>query len=53
MIITKEYLDLREVKEKLADFFVKKDVVGAKQYFLQTLQHRPDVLMEASDVTGE
>lgn len=48
-----EKAETREVKEKLADFFAKKDVVGAKQYFLQTLQHRPDVLMEASDVTGE
>jgi hypothetical protein len=41
------------MKEKLADFFREKDIAGAKAYFLESLEKRPDVLMEASDITGE
>ncbi len=48
-----EKAETREMKEKLADFFAKKDIVGAKAYFLERQSERPDVLMEASDVTGE
>lgn len=48
-----EKAETRELKEKLADFFRKKDVDGAKNYFLAVKKLRPDVLMEASDVTGE
>ena len=41
------------LKEHLAEFFAKKNYEGAKEYFLEYYQKRPDVLMEASDVTGE
>ena len=46
-------METREVKEKMADFFAMKDIAGAKEYFEQCLKIRPDVLMEASDITGE
>ena len=42
-----------EVKRNLAVFFKKGDVQGAKAYFLQCFEKRPDILMEASDITGE
>ena len=48
-----EKMETREVKEKMADFFANKDVKGAKDYFEQALKKRPDLLMEASDITGE
>ena len=48
-----EKAETREIKERLAEYFAKKDVDGAKTYFLQRRKERPDVLMEASDVTGE
>lgn len=48
-----EKAETRELKERLAEFFAKKDIDGAMAYFLQRRKERPDVLMEASDVTGE
>lgn len=48
-----EKAETREMKEQLSVYFAKKDIVGAKSYFLQKLEKRPDVLMEASDITGE
>lgn len=48
-----EKMETREIKEKMAEFFAAKDVAGAKEYFAQCLKVRPDVLMEASDITGE
>lgn len=48
-----EKAETREMKERLSVYFAKKDIVGAKSYFLQKLEKRPDVLMEASDITGE
>ena len=48
-----EKAETRELKEKIAEYFEKKDVEGAMQYFLQVKTARPDVMMEASDVTGE
>ena len=48
-----EKAETRELKEKLAEYFRKKDIEGAKQYFLAVKAARPDVMMEASDVTGE
>lgn len=48
-----EKAETREMKEQLADYFLKRDIDGAKRYFLQRREERPDVLMEASDVTGE
>lgn len=51
--IISEKMETREVKEKMADFFTNKDIKGAKDYFEQALKNRPDLLMEASDITGE
>lgn len=48
-----EKAETHEMKEKLADYFQRRDVDGAKAYFLKRKAERPDVLMEASDVTGE
>lgn len=48
-----EKAETREMKEQLATFFEEKDFLGAEKYFLQKHKERPDVLMEASDVTGE
>ncbi len=48
-----EKAETRELKEKLAQFFIEKDIEGAKEYFLTVQKRRPDVLMEASDITGE
>lgn len=48
-----EKAETRELKEKLAQFFADKDIEGAKEYFLKVQKKRPDVLMEASDITGE
>ncbi|MCM1266939.1 MAG: DUF4422 domain-containing protein [Bacteroidales bacterium] len=51
--MTDEKRETAESKEKLAAYFAKKDIAGAKAYLLQCLTKRPDVLMEASDITGE
>jgi hypothetical protein len=48
-----EKAEVTEAKRHLAEYFSKGDVAGAKQYFLSARQRRPDLLMEASDVTGE
>ena len=48
-----EKTETREIKFRMAEFFNKKDVAGAKKYFEKWLKIRPDVLMEASDITGE
>jgi len=48
-----EKAETRELKERLAEYFREKDIQGAMQYFLQVKEARPDVMMEASDVTGE
>ena len=48
-----EKMETREIKDKMAVYFKNKDVDGAKKYFEQCLKSRPDVLMEASDITGE
>lgn len=48
-----EKAETRELKERLAEYFAEKDVDGAKAYFLRRRKERPDVMMEASDVTGE
>ncbi|MDD6571485.1 MAG: DUF4422 domain-containing protein [Thermoflexaceae bacterium] len=42
-----------KLKEQLASFFEKRDYMAAKNHLLLSLKKRPDVLMEASDVTGE
>lgn len=48
-----EKTETKEMKEKLAVFFKEKDIEGAKQYFMECYEKRPDVLLEASDTTGE
>lgn len=51
--MTTEKYETRQMKERLSEFFAKGDLTGAKDYFLGVLEKRPDVLMEASDITGE
>lgn len=48
-----EKAETKEMKHRLADYFAEKDIVGAKQYFMEMYTKRPDVLMEASDITGD
>ena len=48
-----EKAETKELKEKLAEYFCKKDIEGAKNYFLKRKTERPDVMMEASDVNGK
>lgn len=48
-----EKIETMEMKEKLAEYFLQRDVIGAKTYFEKSLKKRPDVLMEASDLNGE
>ena len=51
--MTGEKAETRELKETLADYFRKKDIAGARDYFIKRKTERPDVMMEASDVSGE
>lgn len=51
--MTTEKYETGQMKEKLAEYFMQGDLDGAKEYFLGVLKKRPDVLMEASDITGE
>jgi len=48
-----EKYETRKLKEELGAFFAKRDYKGAQQHFLDCYAKRPDVLMEASDITGE
>jgi hypothetical protein len=48
-----EKAEVSETKRVLAEYFREKDFDGAKRYFLEAKRLRPDLLMEASDVTGE
>lgn len=48
-----EKAEVTETKHKLAEYFKAGDYEGAKQYFLAARKARPDLLMEASDITGE
>jgi len=51
--MTEEKYETKEMKLKLAQYFKNKDIQGAKIYFIESLKKRPDVLMQASDTTGE
>lgn len=51
--MTDEKRETAEMKEHLAEYFGNRNIAGAKQYFLECIGKRPDVLMEASDITGE
>lgn len=48
-----EKVETRQMKQKLAQYLKRHDVAGAKAYFLEQHSRRPDLLMEASDITGE
>ena len=45
--------ETKTLKEQLATLLENRDYMGAKKYFLECYEKRPDVLMEASDITGE
>ena len=51
--MTTEKYETKQMKETLSEYFLEGDLTGAKEYFLSVLEKRPDVLMEASDITGE
>lgn len=42
-----------EVRTRLADLIMDKQLSEAKAYFMDFIEKRPDILMEASDVNGE
>lgn len=48
-----EKAETREMKERLRSYLKSHDIDGAKAYFMEQYKLRPDVLMEASDITGE
>ncbi len=48
-----EKVETAELKRKLASYFEDGDYESAKNYFMAFREKRPDVLMEASDITGE
>ena len=48
-----EKYETRKLKEQMAAYFENRNYTAAKNCFLENYQKRPDVLMEASDVTGE
>ena len=51
--IVGEKIEIKAVRERLKGYFAKGDVEGAKKYFLEARKKRPDMMMEASDITGE
>lgn len=48
-----EKSEIGEIKKSMEAFFKNRDAKGAKEYFSGYLKKRPDILMEASDITGE
>jgi hypothetical protein len=48
-----EKAETREIREQLAAYLAAHDLAGAEAYFMRQHKQRPDVLMEASDITGE
>lgn len=48
-----EKYETRQLKETMGALFAKRDYREAQRYFLEFYEKRPDVLMEASDITGE
>lgn len=48
-----EKAETKELKMRLAEYFLAGDYEGAKNYFLKRRTERPDVMLEASDVGGE
>lgn len=48
-----EKAETKELKDSMQHYFAKGDIKGAKEFILDALKKRPDVLMEASDLDGE
>lgn len=48
-----EKYETRQIRMQLADYFAQGDYKSAESFFLSCYKTRPDILMEASDVTGE
>lgn len=48
-----EKFETGELKRDIAGYLSSGDIDGAKEYFAKALKRRPDLLMEASDTTGE
>lgn len=48
-----EKQETKETKQEIDRLLKQKDVAGAKRYFLKMRELRPDILMEASDISGE
>lgn len=48
-----EKAEITVIKAKLRDYFAKGDYKGARDYFLAEKEKRPDITMQASDITGE
>ena len=48
-----EKKETREAKEGIDRLLKQGDISGAKEYFLEVRSRRPDILMEASDISGE
>lgn len=48
-----EKAEVIEIKMGLAKFLEAGDYMGAKRYFLDEYEKRPDILMEASDINNE
>ena len=51
--ISEEKIEIKAVKKHLRELFAQGDVQGEKAYFLEEREKRPDMMMEASDITGE
>lgn len=51
--IIEEKIEIYPIKRKLSEYFEAGEVYKAKEYFLQQRKLRPDIMMEASDITGE
>ena len=48
-----EKAEIREVKNVLRKMFADGDTSSARSFFLEQKSKRPDLMMEASDITGE
>lgn len=48
-----EKKETAETRKVIEEFFLKRDLEGAKAYFMEVYRKRPDILMEASDTLGE
>ena len=51
--MTGEKFETRQLRSELAKYFARGDYCGAQNCFMACYQKRPDILMEASDITGE